>query len=368
MRVLLDAHMLGAQEGGNETYIQGLLSGFEEIASGECLNILALCPPEYAHPVEAKPPVRRIPLNSQNDLNRVFYEIPRKAQQLQADIIHATYNASPFVQRPLLITVHDVIFRIFPEYFSPRVRLLLSTLMPLTMYRAKGIVTVSETSKRDIERFYPFTRGKVYVTYEAAGPVASMEPEYASVDPQWLQNDFILSVCTLQPRKNLERLLLAYIDGRRKGSIQAKLVLTGKAAWQHSELFSLAQSSGFASDIIFTGYVSAGVLAALYESCQIFVYPSLYEGFGLPVLEAMARGAPVVTSNNSALAEIAQDAALTVDPHSVDQIREAIESLLDNSSLRMSIIEKGRRQAKKFAWSQTAKQTVEIYRTISPST
>lgn len=306
-------------------------------------------------------------LEDASNLKRIFRTIPKLCHTLDADLVHVTYNASPFIKCPLVVSVHDVIFRLYPQYFSPRVRLLLSTLLPLTMMRAKSIVTISQTSKADIERFYPFTRGKIYVTPVAAGPIVNVQPNFEACEKYALGRDFILSVGTLQPRKNITRLIQAYVDARIRGTISARLLVVGRAAWQYSDVYGIAMQSGYRQDIIFTGYLPDDVLAALYRRCQVFVYPSLYEGFGLPVLEAMACGAPVITSNCSSLPEVAGNAAILVDPYSIDGIRTAIERISNSEELRQSLRQQGENRAKSFSWDRTAAMTLEVYeRSIHP--
>lgn len=353
--------MLGEREGGNETYIAGLLAGIAGLGD-QGVAVSALYGPEYAAaPAGAIRPVR---LRGAGNLGRVFGEIPRLARSLHADVAHLTYNAPPYLRCGLVLSVHDVIFRLYPRFFSPRVRLLLATLLPLSMLRADAIVTISEASRRDIERFYPFARGKVAVTPLAAGPVAATEPDYAGVAGLLGAGEFILAVGTLQPRKNLGRLIEAYLRARERRSIDARLVIVGRAAWRHSELFGLVQNSRFRDDVVFAGYLDEPAIAALYRRCAVFVYPSLYEGFGLPVLEAMACGAPVITSTTSSLPEVAGDAALLVDPLSVDAIGAALDAVVQDGARRDAMRERGLMRAAMFEWTSTARSTLDIYRQV----
>lgn len=362
MHALIDAHMLGQREGGNETYIAGLLSGLVQLGDDD-LALTALYNPTFSSPATAR--VHAVRLSSGGNVGRLFREIPRLCHSLRADVAHLTYNAPPHIGCGLVLSVHDVIFRLYPRYFTPRVRLLLSTLLPLSMRRADAIVTLSEASRRDIERFYPFTRGKISVTPLAAGPVASVEPDHDGAEAVVGSAQFILAVSTVQPRKNMRRLIEAYIKGREHRRFDSKLVIVGRAAWRHSEVYRIAQQSLFRDDIVFAGYLEEPVIAALYRRCAVFVYPSLYEGFGLPVLEAMACGAPVITGNGSSLPAVAGDAAILVDPLSVDDIATALEQVLGHPTLGDGMRQRGLARASSFSWLATAQATTSIYRRVA---
>lgn len=360
MRIAVDAHMLGEQEGGNETYVAGLLQGFTRATLPEDVIITALYNRSYVLP-QPQGRIQCRAFQRNGNFHRLFVELGMVCRQVRADILHVTYNAPLFVPCTLVVSVHDIIFRRYPQFFSPRVRILLSTLMPLSMRRANVIVTLSEASREDIHRYYPFTRDKVVVTPLAPGPVATVAPQTEAAQRITGGQDFILAVGTVQPRKNIARLIRAYVDARRRRATTARLVVVGRAAWQHSEVHRIAAESPYYQDIIFTGYLDDATVAALYRSCAVFVYPSLYEGFGLPVIEAMACGAPVITSNLSSLPEVAGDAALLVNPFDVGQISTAIERMLNDHSLREDLRERGVRQAARFSWERTAMETFEAY-------
>ena len=237
----------------------------------------------------------------------------------------------------------------------------MSTLLPVSMRRAGLILTISEASRRDIVHYYPSVGHKIKVIPLAAGPVVEARPAAAAIERYTAGADFILAVGTVQPRKNISRLVQAYISLRRRNVTKARLIIVGRDDWQHSEIHSLAVASPSADDIVFAGYLADELVAALYQTCAVFVYPSLYEGFGLPVLEAMACGAPVITSNVSSLPEIAGEAAILVDPQSVEQISAALESVLGNQELQEDLRRRGREQAKTYSWDQTARTTVAAY-------
>jgi len=166
----------------------------------------------------------------------------------------------------------------------------------------------------------------------------------------------------VEPRKNLSFLLEAYAKVRSESGRAEWLIVAGGSGWKNKEIYARVNELGLADSVLFLGYVSTEDLVVLYNSCRLFVYPSLYEGFGLPVLEAMACGAPVITSNVSSLPEVAGDAALTIDPNRVDGLAEAIGSVLTDESLRGELRRKGLQRANDYSWEETARQTVEVYR------
>jgi glycosyltransferase involved in cell wall biosynthesis len=362
MKIAIDAHMLGDQEGGNETYVTGILKGFEQLSLGKQAEITALYNPNYKILAADKSKILTSRYTTHNNFHRLFVETAYICRNLQIDLLHATYNVSPFIRLPYVVTVHDVIFRLYPQYFSPRVRLLLTTLMPVSMWRARIVITVSETSKRDIIQFYPFTRNKIVVTHEAGGPIVNVQGEPTVVDKYTQGKEFILTVGTVQPRKNIARLVQAYIILRQLQITTARLVIVGRSQWQGSEIQQIAAGSMYSHDIIFTGYLDDAAVAALYQACAVFIYPSLYEGFGLPLLEAMSFGAPVITSNTSSLPEVAGDAALLIDPLSIEQITDALKRILTDPNLSENLRMCGRKRASQFTWQRTALETLEAYK------
>jgi glycosyltransferase involved in cell wall biosynthesis len=361
-RVLIDAHMLGDQEGGNETYIAGLLQGFESLGQLSDAKIIALYNQHYKPLPYTHIGMRRF--SGSGALKRLLCELPAVSRREDADLLHVTYNAPLRQPCPVVVSVHDVIFRRYPGYFSPRVRLLLNTILPLSMRRARAVFTLSEASRRDIAHYYPFTRDKIHVVGLAAGPLVHAQPDDQGAQRYTRGRPFLLAVGNVQPRKNIGRLIKAYLRARQNGMQAVRLLVVGRSQWQGSAIQQLAAASPYHDDIVFTGYLQDQVVAALYRQCLAFIYPSLYEGFGLPVLEAMACGAPTVTSNSSSLPEVAGDAAILVDPTSAEAITSAIEQLVADGSLRDKLRDRGLRQAARFSWEQTARQTLEVYQQV----
>jgi len=272
----------------------------------------------------------------------------------------------------MVVTVHDVSFRRFPHFFSWRDRILFATLFHWSLRRASAVITVSDAARRDILHFYPFLTNKVFITYEAADesftPQCDGEVLEAVCRRYNINRPFVLAVSNLQPRKNLTRLIEAY---RLLGQVVEQpptLVLVGKAGYRSSAFITQVKDLLANGRLVMTGYVPASHVSALYSTASLFVYPSLYEGFGLPVLEAMACGTPVITSNVSSLPEVAGDAAILVNPTDVGAIARAIQAVLSNETLARDLSQRGLKRAQMFSWEQTAQQTWEIYRHVTHDT
>jgi glycosyltransferase involved in cell wall biosynthesis len=363
LRVLVDAHMVGARETGNETYIVNLLQGLSRLAGVECGAAIA---PDSI-PALHLPDVEFVPLRLSGNWMRLLYALPSACRTWRADILHVTYVGPFFAPCPTVVTVHDVAFRHYPAFFSPRDRLLFATLLPATLRRARAVITVSRHAQQEILRAYPYLAGKVHVTLEAAGtmfrPIGQEELHQSVCSRYGIHTEFVLAVGNIQPRKNLLRVVNAFAAIRQqRESIQ--LVIVGKAQWRSSAVYAEVQRLGLERDVVFTGYVPDEDLVLLYNAAQVFVFPSIYEGFGLPILEAMACGTPVVTSNRSSMPEVAGEAALLVDPYDGGAIAEAVSLLLQDEDLRRIRGIKGIEQAGRFSWTETARQTLGVYQDI----
>jgi glycosyltransferase involved in cell wall biosynthesis len=225
---------------------------------------------------------------------------------------------------------------------------------------------MSEASKRDILHYFNVTDEQVRVTYNgrsslyqpaAADDVARVRDKYA------LPENYLLYVGSIEQRKNLDGTLNAYHVLREKG-IDHKLVIVGPAKWLYSDIMTTVDTLGIKDDIIFTGWVDQEDLPVLYTGADVFVFPSLYEGFGIPPLEAMSCGTPVVTSNVSSLPEVVGDAALTVDPRNTQSIADAIHLVIQDRDLHHRLSQQGLKRAERFTWEQTACDTLDIYRGV----
>ncbi|HIE37494.1 MAG TPA: glycosyltransferase family 1 protein [Anaerolineales bacterium] len=284
-----------------------------------------------------------------------------------ARLFHATEHLLlPLRGLPTVLTVHDLIFRHLPAHHKPLNRWYLNLTMPLYCRRATHIIAVSQQTRRDLVTAYAVPPEKVTVVHEAAAPRFRPQPPetVAAVRARYnLPDRYLLFVGTIEPRKNLARLLAAfeavYAEGLTDG-----LVIVGKRGWLYEGFFARLETSPARRAVLLPGYVPDDDLPAIYAGAQALVLPSLYEGFGLPVLEAMACGTPVAASNRSSIPEVGGEAALYFDPTDTDEIFETIHTLLSDAGLRGKMQEQGASHAARFSWERMAQETWEVYERV----
>jgi glycosyltransferase involved in cell wall biosynthesis len=372
MHIGIDAHAIGAQQGGNETYIRNLIKSLAEVDGENRYTIYlanaraaALWRDGFANQFKNFS-VRLLPPPTPLVRVPVFlaYELFRRP----VDVLHVQYTAPPFCRVPVVVTIHDLAFEHLPETFTRRGSFQLKLTVRRTAKKAARIATVSEYSRQDLLRTYHLPPEKVTVTYNGIEPHFTPQPKSPGESGEIRQRfgiarDFLLAVGSLQPRKNLVRLIRAYAKLRNENeNFTRQLVIVGRKLWLADEIFAEVKKQQWADDVILTGYVADEDLPALYRSASAFVYPSLFEGFGLPPLEAMACGAPVVTSDTSSLPEVAGDAALLIDPRDEQSLVNALIEVVNNEPLRARLREKGIAQAGKFTWREAAEKTLRLYR------
>ena len=269
-----------------------------------------------------------------------------------------------------VITVYDLTFELFPQWHIKETLIWGERIYRLVC-EADRIIAISENTKKDLIKLYKILPEKIKVIHLAADeiyrPINDSNALASSLQKYDLPNKFILFVGTLEPRKNLNRLIQAYRMLKERGGLEHKLVIVGRKGWLYEEIFKIVKNLGLSREIIFTGYVPEEVLVLLYNISDLFVYPSLYEGFGLPPLEAMSCGTPVITSNISSLPEVVGDAAILVNPYNVEEIAEAIERVLSDEKLQQRLRRKGLERAKFFSWEKTAKETIKVYEELGES-
>jgi glycosyltransferase involved in cell wall biosynthesis len=244
------------------------------------------------------------------------------------------------------------------------------TLLPHVARRAASIVTVSKSAQNDIVRYLRVPKSKVHVVMNAVSPAFKPIAAQGRLEVcarYGLNVPYVLYVGTIEPRKNLVRLIQAFAKFKASGQPH-KLVLVGQQGWQCEPIYAEVEKQGLQSEAIFTGYVPFDDLPALYSAAESMAFPSLYEGFGLPVLESMACGTPVITSASSSLAEVAGSAALLVNPFSVDEIAEALYTIHSDSLLAERLSVKGHERATHFTWDKAARATLALYENVLSST
>jgi glycosyltransferase involved in cell wall biosynthesis len=284
------------------------------------------------------------------------------AQLSSLDLVHApsTVAVPPAGDRQgLVVTVHDLAFLVVPSAFPSRWRTMFRMGLRAAVKRADALIAPSRATAEDLLSRTKVDPAKVHVIPEAASLAWGEGDADETLTRLKVPLPYLLSVGTLEPRKNLVRLIRAYRRAASSGLPHA-LVLAGPMGWRHQTLLREIALSG-PGEVVLTGAMSPAELDALYRGASAFVYPALYEGFGLPVIEAMARGVPTICSNTSSLPEVAGDAALGVNPASVREIASAIQSLLTDSVMAERLADLGRARADRFSWDEAARLTVQVY-------
>jgi|YelNatPaOPRAMG01_1025707.scaffolds.fasta_scaffold52569_2 glycosyltransferase involved in cell wall biosynthesis len=284
------------------------------------------------------------------------------------DLVHfPNYTAFPVKKAKVVITVHDLVFKLFPETVDLKVKLVLNTFLKRSIKLADRIITVSKSTAKDLLYFFPEAEGKIKTIYQGVDrkifrPMFTEEEDLYSMLGT---TEFILSLSTLEPRKNIHTLLKAYIILlREKGPKVPDLVLIGSKGWKIEGFFKEYENlpEELKRKIKFPGYLPREMLPKIYSACRVFAFPSLYEGFGLPVLEAMACGAPVIASKASSIPEVGGNAVIYVDPSNPEELAKSINNVLDSNSLREELKTKSLKRAEIFSWEKTAQETFELYK------
>ena len=280
------------------------------------------------------------------------------------EVAHAPVNVAPALAPvPTVVTVHDLAFARSPGQYPGLKQRYLNTLTRLSVERATRVIAVSENTRADVLRDYRVPAARVVTVPNgvdpAMGPITDAGRLRRFRCEHGLPDRFLLFLGTLQPRKNLPGLLRAY--GRVRDRIELPLVVVGGPGWYFTPIFEEVERLGLRDRVSFAGYAAGDDLALWYSAATAFVFPSLYEGFGLPVIEAMACGTPVVTSSTSSLPEVAGDAALLVDPEDPEALGEALVRLTTDEALRRDLSRRGLARARVFSWERTARETAAVY-------
>ena len=361
-RIALDARTVLGRKTGDRTYTLNLLRGLARVPSQYHFDVLLDAPDTdniIAGATQNSPRFQTHILSARNSRTWSLLAMPRWAWQHKPALVHVHYLAPGALPCPFVTTIHDVVWRALPKTFPVKDRMIMNAAMPLTAKLARRILTVSQASRAEIARRLRVAPDKISVT-----PNAVPREFFAPVEPAQIENlrrkyelgdaPYVLSVGVLQPRKNLARLMRAFSTLQHTDpDLPHQLVVTGKPGWGAE----LETPPG----VRFTGYVPDAELPALYAGAEVFAYPSLYEGFGLPVIEAMAAGAPVLTSNRSSLPEVAGDAAVKVDPYEVNSIRDGLRLMLRDADLCDELRQRGKTWAARFTVENQARATLAAY-------
>ena len=368
MHVGLNAQLLSLERtyrgAGINTYIYHLLRAIGQINSSHRFTVF-LGERRFR---EERLALRYSTWPTQRPWARIVWEqtaLPMMARRTRVDLLHGMAFVAPLLTRcPSVVTVYDLSFLRYREAFRPLNRWYLSCFTPISVRRARRVIAISESTRQDLVERLRVPPDRVDVIY--CGTDSMFRPlEAEAVDhfrrERGLPEQFVLFVGTLEPRKNVELLIRAYARWRPGNSGAPKLVIAGARGWYYEQIFRTAEAMGLTGDVLFPGYVAPEELPLLYNAAGLFVYPSLFEGFGLPVLEAMACGTPVICSNVSSLPEVAGDAALLVAPDDEGGLAETMLRAWEDRALRLDMAARGLSRARSFTWERTAFQTVQTY-------
>ncbi len=362
MRFSVDAHSVGCHLTGNEVYIRNLLNEFARVDHSDQF-IAYVAKPNADTSLPASIQTRWV---SENPYKRLALDLPRHLRRDRPDLLHVQYTGPLFTSTPLVVSVHDVSFLEYPQYFTRFRATQLKITVRRTVERAAAILTPSEFSRKAILRHYSLDEEKVVVVHNA------VSSEFRAIDRQLAQGavqrkfgiagPFVLTVGDLQPRKNHWGLLQAFEQVlRAHPQLPHRLVFVGKETWYSKDLHRAVARSGVAERVHFTGFVDDADLVQFYGACDLFVFPSFYEGFGLPILEAMACGRAVASSSTTAMPEVADGAGILFDPGSAEQMTRAIRDVLIDPELRVRMERLGSQRAAAFSWERAAERTLELY-------
>ncbi len=353
MRVVLDVQSTLGQPTGIGQYARQLLAALRRVA------------PE--HEFVGLSWGREVVMRTDRRLRWQQWELPRRAQAARADVLHVTgFDAPRFRPCPVVLTVHDLVGMLFPQSLPPVARLYWACWLPHSVRWATRIIADSCHTRADLIRLLGVRPERIEVVYlgvdETFRPVTDPAALAAVRERYGLPERVILYLGTLEPRKGLDTLVAAF--ARLAADLPHHLVIAGKRGWYTEPLFRQVRALGLERRVHFPGYVAAGDQAALYSLADLFVLPSRYEGFGLPVLEAMACGTPVVCSQAASLPEVAGDAAVLVPPGDVEALAGGLRGVLQDGVLRQGLRERGLERARRFTWEETARHTLAVYEQV----
>jgi glycosyltransferase involved in cell wall biosynthesis len=364
MRIAFDGTTLTPGRTGVGYYTEHLLQHLAAQSDDEVI-VLSNRPLDMTRPLPPRTRVEatRVPLPRLLWLQTVA---PRVLRRLHPDVVHFTNGMMPFASPvPTVVTIHDMSLTMYPRYHPLRRVLLNRPLVDVAARRADAIITVSQSAKRDIVRAYGIDGRRIHVVHEAAAPSfrpvcddATLERIRRRYD---LADRFILYVGTIEPRKNLPKLIAGFAQRHKSGDLPHQLVCAGPYGWLSRDIEELIERLEIENALRFTGYVPFADLPALYSLAEMFVFPSIYEGFGLPVVEAMACGTPVVTGHVAALAEVAGGAVEHVERLEADQLGETLVRLARSPERRHHLSLLGQQRSQVFSWERAARETLNVY-------
>ena len=363
MHIGFDAHSIGAGLGGNETYASNLIEALAEVDTRNRYTLYVTKQEAVDRYARRWPNVSVRKTLPHTPLIRIPLTLAAELRRRPVDILHVQYTAPPLAPCDTVVMIHDLSFEHIPETFKRRSWMQMRLTVRRTARSASHIVTDSEYSRQDILRTYRLPPERVTTTPLAASSRFKPVNDRRVLEKYSIAGDYILAVGSIQPRKNIARLIRAYtlMLSQHPGP---KLVIVGKQAWLSEETLKAAALSSARESIVFTGYVPESDLAALYTGALCFAYPSFFEGFGIPLLEAMRCGTPTITSDRTSLPEVVGDASLLIDPFDEQSIADGLRRVISDAALREQLRSRGFVQSSLFDWRETARRTLGVYEQV----
>jgi len=366
MRLAIDAHAVGSRLTGNERYIQNLAEQLLRL-DGKNEYYLFFSHEEEERRWAGRAPNLRTVLVSQNPFRRLGFDFITQLRRIRPEVFHYQYTGPVLAVSPEVVTIHDISFEEHPEFFSRQERYRLYLTVRRAVKTARRIITVSEFSRSQIVRLLGVPEEKIRVIYNGVGPefrpIHDQEAIEQRLGRYGLRKPYLLAVGNISRRKNQKVLVRGFAAWlRRQRDAEHQLVLAGRQDSTVEDIRHEAAGLGLApTQIVFPGYIPDQDLPYLYAGAELFLAPSLYEGFGLPLVEAMACGIPVIASRASCFPEIAGEAVRYVDPLDPEEIAVSMGEVIENAAYAQELVQRGLQRARLFRWDEAARQTLDVY-------
>jgi len=373
MKIGIDLHTFNDFMQGSRTYTYNVAKNLVEQDAENEYHLYFANRAISTPPCLERPNVHKKVIFPNGRLLRLSLVFPLMLRLHDIDVFHCNYIGPPFMKTPYIVTLHDILHEEYPQFFPGKMRFLMSLLYPFSARHAAKVITVSEYSKKAIVRLYGVPDENVVVIPNGVAdefrPVTDTD-RIVRVKQRYgipVALKYILYVGRLEPRKNITGLLNAYHGLKKEHRVEHVLVIAGMKDFLYDNIFKTVQCLGLTEEVIFTGRVEQRDLATLYSGAELFVYPSFGEGFGIPPLEAMACGVPVITSNTTSLPEVIDDAGIMIDPWNDNELARAMLAVMENVNLQDELKEKGIKRARLFSWKNSAAKVLKVSRDVYES-
>lgn len=369
MRIGIDVTALPTQLFGAGNYIVNLTQTL--IRTDSANDYFVFSKPQQAPLFAGRGYAQIVPADLPTRYHRIAWEqvaFPRLIQRYRLDVVHSPHYTMPVLAScARVVTFHDMTFMLHPEAHLLYKLLFFRTMIPISARSADALIAISQNTQKDILNLFPARSNRLFTIPYGIVPIFQPMPRSAQINALRkydLPEPFVLYVGNLEPRKNLPSLLRAFATLVKRG-LPHSLVLVGSRGWMDDDIFSTLRDLNVGHRVFMPGYVPQEELPALYSAASLFVYASRYEGFGLPILEAMACGVPVITSNVASMPEIAGDAGMLIDPNNETELSEAMARILNDSELRAKMSRDGIERARQFSWERAARETLRVYECVA---